>query len=316
MTEEELLAFLAQNLAPHAREVICGVGDDCAVLEGGDHWLLLTVDTLVEEVHFSWRYFTPYELGRKLAAANLSDIAAMGGRPTFALLSLSAPGVEEEGIKALFEGLVSKLALHGAELIGGDVTRSPKDWVLSLTLLGRTAKGAAIFRNGANPGDLVFVSRPLGASAAALALWQQRIEPPEAFKKAHLDPEPEVELGLLLAENGLASAMIDVSDGFLLDLKRLSQASGVGAEIELARIPLAEGLKDLPLDDPYALALSGGEDFALLFTVPEDRARVLKKLSPKPLYQVGRIVPQKGLFLLEKGRKREVSPQGFDHFAP
>ena len=315
MTEEELLALLARKLTPHAREVICGVGDDCAVLEAGDHWLLLTVDTLVEEVHFSWRYFTPYELGRKLAAVNLSDIAAMGGRPTFALLSLSAPRLEEEETKALFEGVLSRLSPFGAELIGGDVTRSPEGWVLSLTLLGRTAKGAAVFRNGANPGDLVFVSRPLGASAAALALWQKGIEPPADLKKAHLDPEPEVELGLLLAENGLASAMIDVSDGLLLDLNRLCEASGVGAELEVEKIPLAQGLTDLPLDDPYALALSGGEDFALLFTVPEEKARILERLSPKPLYQVGRIIPQKGLFLLKRGQRKKVSPRGFDHFA-
>ncbi len=313
MTEEEFLKFLRQKFRPHSREVICGVGDDCAVLDFPDHWLLLTLDTFVEGRHFSWDYFTPYEVGRRLAAANLSDLAAMGGKPTFALLGLSTPRLEEERITVFLEGIKSKLALYGAELIGGDTCRHEK-WVISLTLLGHTPKGGAVFRHGANPGDLIFVSRPLGASAAALYLWQKGLEPPASLKKAHLDPDPEVALGAILAENQLASAMIDVSDGLLLDLERLCEASGVGAELELERIPVAEEVKALPLEDPYSLALKGGEDFALLFTVPAEKAKILEQLCRRKLYQIGRIIPSPGLFLLEDRTRKPIAPEGFDHF--
>ncbi len=314
MTEEEFLKFLAESLRPHAREIVSGVGDDCAVIDAQDHWLLLTLDTFVEGVHFSWDYFSPYEVGRRLAAANLSDIAAMGGEPSFALLSFSVPSLEEEKAKSFLTGLTDKLTAYGAELVGGDLTKSSAGWHLSLSLLGRTPKGAAIFRRGAEEGDLVFVSRPLGASAAALYLWQKGIEPPAPLKKAHLDPDPEVELGLLLSRHQLASAMIDVSDGLLLDLKRLCEASQKGAKLYLEKIPVAPELLRFSLDDPLTFALGGGEDFALLFTVPEDKVRILEQICPRPLYQIGEIISSPGLYSLESGQLKPLPSQGFDHF--
>ncbi|NPA49510.1 MAG: thiamine-phosphate kinase [Thermodesulfobacteria bacterium] len=317
MTEEELLKFLAQTLTPRSREIICGVGDDCAVVETADRWHLFTMDTMVEGVHFSFSYFTPYEVGRKLAAVNLSDIAAMGGIPKFGLLSLSLPEIREDQVRSFLEGLLSKLSTYDAELVGGDVTRSSsKGWHLSLSLSGETAKGGAIFRSGGKPGDALFVSRPLGASAAALELWQRGITPPESLKKAHLDPEPEIRLGQVLAENHLASAMIDVSDGLLLDLKRLCEASGLGAIIFPEKIPVPEELRDLPLSrPPLDYALAGGEDFALLFAVPPSQRKVLKHFWPAGLYEIGKLIPEKGIFAQEGESLKPLPPKGFDHFA-
>ncbi len=316
MTEEELLSFLAQTFTPRSREVICGVGDDCAVVEAADRWHLFTMDTMVEGVHFSFSYFTPYEVGRKLAAVNLSDIAAMGGWPKFALLSMSLPFLQEETVKVFLEGLTSKLEAFGAELLGGDVTRTPSQkWHLSLTLIGETAKGGAIFRSGGNPGDLLFVSRPLGASAAALELWQKGGEPPATLKKAHLDPEPEIRLGEILSRHRLASAMIDISDGLLLDLDRLCKASSTGAVIFAEKIPLPHELEGLPLEkSPLEYALYGGEDFALLFAMPQAHRRVLFQTWPQKIYEIGKLTADKGIFLKTGEGLKPLSPKGFDHF--
>ncbi len=315
MTEEELLEHLALVFIPHAREVICGIGDDCAVIETADRWHLFTIDTMVEGVHFSFSYFTPHEVGRKLAAVNLSDIAAMGGRPRFALLSLCIPHLKEDSVNQFLEGVKSKLEAFGAELIGGDLSRTENKWHLSLTLIGETAKGGAVFRSGAQEGDLIYVSRPLGGAAAALELWQKGIEPPAPLKKAHLDPEPEIKLGEVLARHQLASAMIDISDGLLLDLFRLCKASKKGALIFPEKVPVITGLSKLPLSrPPLEYALSGGEDFALLFTIPSGRIRALKNFWPHNLYEIGKIIPQEGLFFMENSEPKPVSPNGFDHF--
>ncbi|OAG28278.1 thiamine-phosphate kinase [Thermodesulfatator autotrophicus] len=317
MTEEEILYFLQKNYPATRKEVISGIGDDCAVISRGSLWELLTTDTMVEGIHFDFSYFDPYFVGRKLAAVNLSDIAAMGGAPSYALFNLSLPEISEEELKGLLNGLTSKLEAYGADLIGGDVTRNPERWHLTLTLVGEAPAGVAIFRQGAKAGDLIFVSRPLGASAAALELWQKGLEPPEPIKLAHLDPEPEIELGKLLAQENLASAMMDISDGLLLDLARLCRANNLGAEIEAEKVPFSLVLKDLPLkQDPLFYALSGGEDFALLFTVPHDREKFLHlALKGRQVFKIGRFIAKEGLYLIKGGQKNNVSPQGFDHFA-
>ncbi len=320
MNEEEIIRFF-ETTAFSSPEVVKGVGDDCAVVNLGERWLLLTKDALVEGIHFSWSYFSAYFLGRKLAAVNLSDIAAMGGRPRFALLTLALPEAPERSfLEDFFQGLSERLASYGAILLGGDTVRQPSRALFDLALVGEAAPGAVVFREGARPGDLLFVSRPLGASAAALELLQSGQRPPEAWLKAHLDPEPEVELGLLLAEEGLAEALIDISDGLLLDLARLCRASKVGAELEESSIPQAvtplRGLSHTPLE----YALSGGEDFALLFAVRPEKERALQArlaaVKRQP-YCIGRLLPQgEGLRLRRSdGQIEALSPQGFDHFS-
>ncbi|WP_457755774.1 thiamine-phosphate kinase [Thermodesulfatator indicus] len=317
MTEEEILAFFRKKSKPVHREVICGIGDDCAVISRGSFWELLTTDTMVENVHFDFAYFDPYFVGRKLAAVNLSDIAAMGGEPAYALLNLSVPGISERELPLFWEGITTKLANYGAEVIGGDVTRNPERWHLTLTLIGHAPSGGVIFRQGARPGDLIFVSRPLGASAGALELWQKGFEPPESLKRAHLDPEPEIRLGKVLAQENLASAMMDISDGLLLDLARLCRANSLGAEIEAEKIPVHEALNEVSLSqEPIFYALSGGEDFALLFTVPPEKERFLRlKLGSQRLFQIGYIIEEQIIYLIKNGQKEKVSPSGFDHFA-
>jgi len=298
MTEEAFLRLVSCYLSS-GPGLLRAAEEDCAVLAEGDIYRLYTADALVEGVHFRREYFSPEALGWKLAVVNLSDVAAMGGTPEGALLILGAPSLEEGFLEDFYRGLRRALETYGAGLYGGDTVRAPILF-LGLFLFGRAER--PIFRSGARPGDLLFVSRPLGASAAALRHLKEGRRPPEPLLRAHLFPEPEIELGREVARRGLASAMMDLSDGLLLDLSRLLRASGVpGAELE--EIPVAQGATEEE-------ALSGGEDFALILAVPPEKAPLLEKLK-SPFFQIGKITERPGLRL----RGRPVSPQGFDHFA-
>lgn len=318
VTEQELLEFLERSLKCSASSLIQGVGDDCAVVRQADRLLLLTVDAMVEGVHFDLAYFSPYSLGWKLAAANLSDVAAMGGQPLFGLLTLGLPlSPRKDFVEELLMGITDALQKYGACLVGGDSVKTERI-TLSLALTAEGEEGQVLFRKGAQPGDLIFVSRPLGASAMALELLRQGLPVPEALRQAHLMPEPEVTLGRTLAAKGLASAMIDVSDGLLLDLARLCRASGVGAEIWEAKIPLFEE-RVHGLSQPHLkYALEGGEDWALLFTSPLEKKASLEALfreMRRPLFEIGRCLSEKGLYLCRGGSRVRVAPKGFDHFA-
>ncbi len=296
MREEEFLRFL-QKFLPEKEGLVFTREEDCAVVQEDQVFRLYTTDALVEDVHFRRSYFSPYALGYKLASVNLSDIAAMGGEPEGALLILGLPEPPEKTFwEEFFQGLRDNLQRFGAYLLGGDTVRAPA-LILGLFLWGRAER--PVFRRGARPGDGLYVSRPLGASAAALRYFEAGKQPPEDLQKAHLLPEPEIELGKFLARKGLASAMMDISDGLLLDLARLCRASGVGAEIE--HLPVAEGA----LEEE---ALSGGEDLALLFTLPPEKEPLLTEL---PVFKIGHITPQPGEILWQG---KPVSPRGFDHF--
>ncbi|HFC97807.1 MAG TPA: thiamine-phosphate kinase [Thermosulfurimonas dismutans] len=300
MTEERFLELVSRYLR-QAPPAVRTAEEDCAVLEGGRVYRLFTADALVEGVHFRSRYFPARALGWKLAAVNLSDLAAMGGRPEGALLILGLPRPPEPPwIEDFYGGLIQALSTYGADLYGGDTVRSPVLWA-GLFLFGEASR--PVFRRGGRAGDLIFVSRPLGGAAAALRYLESGHDPPEPLRRCLLFPEPEIELGRLLAEEGLATAMMDLSDGLLLDLYRLCRASRVGAALE--EIPIAEGATEKD-------ALSGGEDYALLFTVPPEKARHLPRLIPeRRLYRIGHLLPETGTLLY---RGKPISPRGFDHF--
>lgn len=306
MNEREWIRYLKRYLYENA-PVIATYNEDATVIKLEEkYYLLITTDALVEGIHFDLAYFDFYSLGVKLAASNLSDIAAMGGRPRWALLTLGSPKpLAPSFIDSFMQGLISTLEKYSSHLTGGDTVKSPF-FFFSLTLLGETER--PLLRGGAKPGDYLFVSKPLGGSSAFLRLIKElpfdRI--PENLKKAHLQPEPEIELGLLIRD--LANSCIDVSDGFLLDLSRLCEASGVSAEIEEEKIPLEKGAT---LEE----ALSGGEDYALLFTLPEENLSFLESF-PKPVYFIGRIIEGANKIFMKnkRGERKSLSPRGYDHF--
>ena len=334
LTEDDLVATIRRVVAGDAPGVLLGVGDDAALVEAGrpGSVVILTTDALVEGVHFDRSGTSPRDLGHKAVAVNVSDVAAMGGGPLYALVALAVPPtVEPAWIVDLYGGMRAACESYGCSLVGGDLSRSSEIFV-SVTVLGEVAAGRAVRRSGARPGDAIVVTGVLGAAAGGLVL--ARASAPVAADAASagwghdllvaLDrPEARVGEGETLAQAG-ATAMIDLSDGLARDLGRLCAESRVGARVRLADVPVADQLERLavavPGVDPLTLALSGGEDYELLATLPagavEDAAASLIERFGVPLRAIGEIVEDGGLVALEPdGRERPLMPEGWDHFA-
>ena len=303
-----LIKLLTGEGLPHP-QVILGPGDDAAILSIGDKWVLYTTDMLVENVHFTLRTTTPHQLGQKALAGNMSDIAAMGGKPTFALVSLGLPpSLSTEFVQELYRGMAHMAHSHGARVVGGDTVQS-QSLIINVALLGETEPGQAVLRKGARPGDIICVTNTLGDSAAGLALLSANMSGPTL---KHLVPQPRVREGRLLV--GLATAMIDLSDGLAGDLAHLCTQSGVGAHINKDRLPISEGvlLAAEALDkDPIEWALRGGEDFELLFTLPP--GKVPSQIGPSPIHPIGKIVSEPGIKLID-GETMSTTEGAYDHF--
>lgn len=332
MLEREIIELISGLGAAAAPEEIVGIGDDCAVIgRGRDGLLLLSTDTLVEGVHFDLAWHPVRLLGRKTAAVNISDIAAMGGRPLYALLSMALPDdFREQGLGDFLKGFEGRLSEYGLVLIGGDTVKSSGPLMFTVTVLGTAPADQVLYRGGARPGDEIWVSGILGEAAAGLELCRRGLGAGKKdwaqLVRAHLDPEPLVKLGRLLAESGLVGAMLDLSDGLATDLAHICKASGVGAEIEVARLPGSAALEAaagvLRLD-PLAWQLKGGEDYQLLFTLSpghgeELRQRIQTELG-REICRLGEITSEKGVFLCRSDdggrlKKEEISYQGYDHF--
>jgi thiamine-monophosphate kinase len=311
------LGFLRRLLGklPGGRGVVLGPGDDCAVVRMGTRDVLVTTDALVEHVHFERSWTTPRQIGRKAYLVNASDIASMGGRPRFCVVAAAVPptfpAAELEQIHA---GLWQAAAETGAFVVGGNLTRA-RELSLSVTLLG-DAPPKPIRRAGARPGDVLFVTGTLGEAALGLRRLKRNSAARGSAVRRFLEPRPRLRAGAVLAEERIASAMIDVSDGLLGDLHHLCAASDVGAEVEAAALPRPQRLGRRGLE----LALGGGEDYELLCAVPARNLKRLGRLRSRlgcPLTRIGRIVPKGGgvRVLNERGREMAMRRLGFDHFA-
>jgi thiamine-monophosphate kinase len=316
--EFELIQRIQQQ-AGTAEHLIVGIGDDCAIQrQSADQQLLTSTDLLIEGVHFDLRWTSLEELGRKSVAVNLSDIAAMGGTPQSLFLSVACPQrLSSDDLQQFTASFLHEAKKYAVTLAGGDTCRSPGPLMISVTVQGVCATGRAILRSGATPGDAVYVSGTLGDSALALHMLQQGETPPPHLASRHHTPSARVTLGQQIAGQQLASAMLDVSDGLLGDLGHLVADSVVGAELELNKIPLSTAFRAALAADPQLidLALTGGEDYELLFT---SKAQDLER-RPELLPNVTRI----GVITAEPGircRRPDGSfyhwvRGGFDHFA-
>lgn len=321
-----LIAALADLFGPPPPEVILGIGDDCAVLDaGGEEYLLLTLDTLVEGVHFHLAWSTLRQVGRKAVAVNVSDIAAMGGRPRYALLSLGWPPDRElSQALELGEGIREAARQWHLAVIGGDTIASPPGLTLTIALVGRVPKGELLTRAGAKVGDGVYVTGPLGEAAAGIEiLSRELVLPPEVREPlllAHRDPTPQLAAGRLLAAEHLANACIDLSDGIASDLGHICRMSHVGARLQAELVPLTPALTRaapaLGLN-PLALALFGGEDYQLLFTsaAPESLLRERFHMAGLPApTRLGEIIPGSEVLLAGPGGEQVITGRGYDHF--
>ena len=311
----------ASSAAP---ALVQGIGDDVAVMEMGCKTLLATTDILIEGIHFERSWMDPYRLGKKSMAVNLSDIAAMGGTPKYVLISLGLPkNLSFSFISWFYRGIKEAARRHRVDLVGGDTSLSEK-MVINICLLGEGRKKNLLFRKGARVGDELFVSGTLGDSALGLKILQKkglRGRPHRLIEK-HLSPCPRLQLGQALAERRCATAMIDVSDGLLSDTRHLLEESGVGAMIWENRIPLSQSYRrtsHLYSKDPFHMALSGGEDYELLFTASPEKREKISSLSRSfkiPITCIGKILPKKKkLRIVQKdGETYSPSRLGFDHF--
>lgn len=310
------------------KDVIKGIGDDCAVFGPySGRVLLFTTDMLVEDIHFLMDKITPYQLGWKAIAVNLSDIAAMGGRPLFILLSLGIPvEMNVELIQDIYKGMKDICEHYRVNILGGDTVASPDKLIINISLIGDAKEKEVIYRSGARPGDKVYLTGNVGDSAAGLNILKNDISPPSSigshFIKVHNEPKPLIETGRIIATSGLASAMIDLSDGLLSDLWHICKESGVGAMLFRSKIPLSSELKllaSLADFNPLDIALSGGEDYLLLVTVPEEKIQDLELLfkdkKPSPLYLIGEIREKEGIGMVnDDGSIEEIVLRGFNHF--
>lgn len=290
-----------------ADELVLGIGDDAAILQPPmGQQLVISSDTLVAGRHFPHET-AAHAIGWKAAAVNLSDIAAMGARPCAMLLALSLPEANPDWLAQFSRGFFDCCSALGVPLIGGDTTKSP---VLSITVtaLGWVQQGKAIRRDGAKPGDLVLVSNTLGDAAYAL-------QHPGSSLQNRLDyPQPRNLLGMAL--QGYASSMLDVSDGLAQDLRHILTASGVGATLQLEALPLSSPLQQLPQAQAWQLALTGGDDYELCFTLsPAAYAEFCQQFAGQFQVQViGHITQGSGLYLQYQQRPYTTNLQGYQHF--
>lgn len=318
----ELLAEIVSraSASEKAPQPLLGIGDDAAAWHTEASLQLATTDTLVQDVHFTLGTATWEELGWKALAVNISDIAAMGGLPSYALVSLGLPGeTEVDGITKLYEGMTLVARQYDVAIVGGDVIRAPLV-IISLVVIGRATGDNILIRSAALPGDQIAVTGYLGASAAGLKMLTNRLEfdreTTALLREAHLRPHPRVAEGNILAQHGVRAA-IDLSDGLVSDLGKVCQASGVGARVQVDKIPVHPMVRANFGDNSIELALSGGEDYELLFTCKIGLINQIKKLMPSPITVIGEVTsdqPGQVTLLDEKGGMVRLGKEGWDHF--
>jgi thiamine-monophosphate kinase len=316
LPEKSLIARIRRRSRAGAG-VIVGIGDDCSVVRlPAGHEGLVTTDLTLEGIHFRRGWHSAESVGHRCLTRGLSDIAAMGGVPLAAFLSLGLPrDLSQQWVEKFLRGLLKLAARFGVSLAGGDTAESPGAILADIVVLGSVPRGRAVLRSGAQPGDRLYVSGELGGAAAALSRLmanpKRRLNPGD-FPR-HFFPQPRLALGRILRERRLASAMIDLSDGLSTDLAHVCEASGVGAEIEAEAIPRASiGKPKRQVDLEFAL--HGGEDYELLFTAPA-RKRIPPRIAGIPINPIGHVTRGKNVFLRHKGGAvREFVPQGWEHF--
>jgi thiamine-monophosphate kinase len=315
--ERRVISRIRRAFSEPRTDILIGIGDDAALVKTPGS-LLLTTDILVEDEDFRRAVHPPRLLGRKALNVNLSDIAAMGGRPLHALVGMAIPGdLEESWLRKFMAGFRSAAREAKVALVGGDLSRADQV-MISVTVTGEAM--SPVTRSGARPGDWIFVSGTLGDAAQGFRLVEEgglkaKGRGVRPLIRAFLDPVPRLELGALLAQRKLASAMIDISDGLSVDLAHICEESGVGAEIDASRVPISPALRRFS-KDPLARALNGGEDFELLFSVRPAKLATVRKLSSRfKLTMIGRVTAGKRIFLTTPDKKKTpLRAGGFEHF--
>ncbi len=318
LTESDIIDRFFSAGGPKRADVLLGIGDDAAILGmPRDHDLVTSVDMLIQGRHFP-EDMTAVDIGYRAMAVNLSDMAAMGAEPAWATLALSVPEASESWLSGFSTGLLGLAGLHGVALVGGDTVKGPL--AMSVQIMGFVPCGSALRRDGARPGDGVYVTGGPGEAAAGLAIWRRGLQEPQGpaagLLRRFTRPEPRLAEGRDL--RGIASACIDVSDGLATDLGRLARASGAGAIIDLDALPMSDALSAFA--DPIearSYVLGGGDDYELCFTVPQWALSDFERCASRwgcPVTAIGEICEQQGLYARVSNEIEALEEGGFDHF--
>jgi thiamine-monophosphate kinase len=333
-SEFDFINALRQRVASSTQSTVTGIGDDAAVFRtSANKETVVSIDLLVEDIDFRRTTTPPYLLGHKALAVSLSDLAAMGSRPLWALVSIGIPEDvwQTNFVDQMYDGWLDLANRYGVQLIGGDTSRAHEHIVIDSIALGECPAGMAVKRNGARPGDQIFVTGSLGGAAAGLRLIErgahlaeQNLADEDSQKLDHvllrqLRPEPRVGWGMVLGEERLTTAMIDLSDGLSSDINHLCEASNVGALLDASLLPIDEHVVELcgrRALDPLQLALHGGEDFELLFAVkPENVARLPKRVDGVEIKRIGEVTTANdGVKISEGTRTWDLRPGGWKQF--
>ncbi len=315
LKEQLLISRIRHAIPKRTHAVSAGIGDDCAILRvPASHETLVTTDFSLEGMHFRREWHSPDVVGHRSLTRGLSDIAAMGAMPIAAFLSLALPrDLPQRWVNRFLKGLLHLAREFDVVLAGGDTAESPNGILADIVVVGSVPKGQAIRRSGARPGDRIYVTGLLGGSAATLEWLQSGKNVRPKYHTPHFHPTPRIAVGRALREKGLASAMIDISDGLSTDLHHVCEESGVGAEIQAGAIPLAKiGRPAQKVDLRHAL--HGGEDYELLFTAKAGKT-VRRRIAGVPVHEIGKITRSKNVLLVDKsGRAAQLRPAGWQHF--
>ncbi len=293
--------------------ILLGPGDDAAVLKGSrGKNLLFTCDSLIENVHFSLNYTTPQDLGWKALAVNASDIAAMGGLPRYAIVSLILnKKINEDWVKKLYRGFNEFTKKYPVSLVGGNLSRSQSSIVIDIAMLGEVEQNRTIKRSTAKVGDLIVVTGTLGDSSSGMKILQKGGNNPFLSKK-HLRPTPRFKEIRQITSKVKVNSLIDISDGLTQDLFHILEESRVSASLDISKIPLSHQLEKFAKEKAVNFALGGGEDYELLFTLSKKEAKKLPaKVNGTILTVVGEIIEGKPKIIADG---KEIVPQGYDHF--
>jgi thiamine-monophosphate kinase len=310
LKEKSLVERIRRAAATQGQRASQGIGDDCAVLPlPRGHEALVTTDFSLEDVHFRREWHPPDSVGHRCLARGLSDIAAMGGIPRAAFLSLALPDeLPQSWVDKFIAGLLKLAAQFSVPLAGGDTAQSPSGILADIVVLGSVPAGKAILRSGARPGDFLYVTGTLGSAAAALNQLRDGESLRPRLHPKHFYPQPRVAVGQFLREKKLASAMIDISDGLSTDLGHVCEESGTGAVVYAEALPVAGGKVGL------TLALHGGDEYELLFTAGPER-RIPKQIAGMPVTRIGEILSGKYMRLATAdGKTQPLKPAGWEHF--
>jgi len=318
---------IATPFLKNLKQNITGIGDDCAVIPLNEtHSQIVTTDMLVENTHFLRDKISAYDLGYKSLAVNLSDIAAMGGKPQSAFISLAIPsGITVEWLEEFYEGLGNLATSSGTMILGGDTTKSPSGFIVNIAVIGVVGNDQVKLRSMAKPGDYICVSGKLGDSACGLQLSLQNKPVMSASEKqllqAHNLPRPHLEEGRWLGSQAAVHGMMDVSDGVDSDIKRIMEQAKVGAEINLDELPISQNTTELSKKygwDKIRFAVAGGEDYCLLCTVDAQEHEKLNKDFQnefgRELFRIGSITNSNDLKYYKHGEEVTLADHGFDHF--